>query len=31
EPQHLEILGAKTGDATQVQFSPSLVLLGTPL
>lgn len=31
EPQHLEILGLKAGSATQVQFSPSLVLLGTPV
>ena len=31
EPQHLETLGLSVGSAAQVQFAPSLVLLGTPL
>ena len=31
EPQHLETLGLSVGSAAQVQFAPSLVLLGTAL
>lgn len=31
EPQHLEALELKVGSTTQVQFAPSLVLLGVPL
>ena len=31
EPQHLETLELHVGDETQVQFSPSMVLLGTAL